>query len=81
MAYTVEILEDNDVVTPDLFARPLTPNSGWLDRDKDSYIWLPTSELLGDCWLTGEYTVGQLKGGRIPLLYEFMRKSPTKKVS
>jgi hypothetical protein len=74
MAYTVEILEDNDAVTPDLLARPLADNGHWANGDKDSYEWLPVTDYLGNCWLTGKYTVGQLKNSRIPLLYEFMRK-------
>ena len=75
MAFTVEILEDDDFLTPNLFARPLSDYGGMFDRPDDYYAWKPIYQVLGPCWFeNSDRKIKELHVGRIKLHYEFMKK-------
>lgn len=76
MAYTVEILEDHDILTPDLYIRPTSDYVGMFERRADYYKWKPIGEVLGEIWFKySNIKVGDLiRPGKISLHYEFMRK-------
>lgn len=75
MAYAVEILEDDDLLTEDLFIRPTSDYCGFHHRPDNYYEWKPISHVIGDCWFkSGKTKVKELKTGRVHLHYEFMRK-------
>lgn len=75
MAYAVEILEDDDVLTEDLFARPIDDWGGFTERPDNYYDWKPISEVIGNVWFRdGDIKVGDLLHGHVALYFEFMRK-------
>ena len=78
MAYKAYILEDEDYITEDLYIRPLSDDSGFLNRRDDYYAWTPISEVLGEYWYKeGTKKVKDLisiDGSHPSLYYEFMRK-------
>lgn len=72
MAYSITLLEENDIVKKDkhIYCRPLEFNGGYdneyYERSHlggspiNNFKWAPVEEVLGVCWLDGTKTVGQL---------------------
>jgi hypothetical protein len=75
MSYKVEILDQDEYLTSDLYIRPLSDHSGWLERPDNYYDWKPIGDVIGECWFeSGKRKIKELMSGDIKLHYEFMRK-------
>ena len=72
MSYNITLLEDCDILAKnrEIYCRPLIFNGGYDNEYHErSYLsgspvnnfkWAPVEEVLGDCWLDGTKTVGQI---------------------
>ena len=69
MSYKVEILEDDDFLTADLYCRPLYDVSYSRVCD-EQHTWVRIDKHLGEFW----YGSGTKKVKDFKLPYEFMRK-------
>jgi hypothetical protein len=76
MSYKIEILDQEEYLTSDLYVRPLNDYVGMFHRPDNYYSWKPIGEVLGEYWFeSGKRQLKELTNGDgPPLYYEFMRK-------